>query len=187
MNPRGLRRRLARRLADLERRDPDGAVAGWRWMWHALERSSSSVWRLRLRFAVLVLGDAALLAGWWVARAPRVLVRRSPAGAAAVLMALGLGLGAWWIQARSYPPRIPLARIEVERDRIRFEGQWMSLSDFRSVVDHYRINVAHVRLDPDARTGWVVAVQNALVQSKAGPIRVRFSGWTGPTGPPTRR
>lgn len=187
MSPVPIRTRLARRLDDFERRDPDGAVAGWRWMWRALERSSSSVWRLRLRFATLVACDVALLAGWWALRTPRVLVRRSPGAAAALMVAVALGLGAWWMHRHPYTPRIPLARIEVEDPRIRFEGQWMSLDDFRTVVDRTRITVAHVRLDPDARAGFVDAVQEALVGSTNGPIRVRFAGWTGAAGPATRR
>lgn len=186
MTPGPIRARLARRLDALERRDPDGTVAAWRWMWRALERSSSSVWRLRVRFALLVASDAALLAGWWVARAPRMVLRRSPA-AAALAVALGLTVGGWWINARPYAPRIPLAHIEIDHERIRFQGQWMTLDDLRDVVDHYRINVAHVRLDPDARYGFVDAVQKALAQAQTGQIRVRFATWTDPSRPPTRR
>ncbi len=187
MNARGLSRRLARRLDDLERRDPDGAVAGWRWMWRALERSSSSVWRLRLRFAVLVLGDAALLAGWWTLRSPRILIGRSPARATALALALGLGLGALWLNERPYAPRIALARIDVEPGIVRVQGQAMGLDDLQLVVDHYRIAVAQVRVDPDTPAGFVDAVQQVLARSETGPRRIRFAGWTRDEGPPTRR
>ncbi len=170
---RSLRSRFARRLAEIERERPDGAISTWRWMWRALERSSSSPWRLRARFGLLVAWDAATLAAWYLTRMLGRIARRPRAGMAAVAVVAALSGLALWVHEQPHRPRMPVAEIAIAANGVlTVQGQAMSLDDFEHVADHYRISVAQVTVAPDAKMGLVHDVTNVLTTSQANRVRI---------------
>lgn len=164
---------LHRRLVQMERAEPDGAVAGWRWMWRALERSSSSVWRLRLRFTARVVADLALLGVWWCLRPISLLRRGSPRRAILTAATLALVCGFLWMEEQRAGPRLPYAHLEVHASGLlTFSGQKIRTRELSLIVDHYRISVLDISLDDDVSAGTAFAVQDILVD--AGIPRVKF-------------
>lgn len=157
---------------------PDGALSTWRWMWRALERSSSSRWRLRMRFAAHVAGDAVLLAAWYVTRLPRRLARSPKARVAVVAVGVAVSGFAVWVHNQPHRARWPVAKIEIAANGIlTVQGQAMSLEDFRTVTDHYRINVAQVTMAPDAAYRLVVPVIDALKAARTPRIVLNSQRW----------
>lgn len=173
-----LRRRVETRLRELERRDPDGTIATWRWMWRTLTRTSRSPWRLRLRFTAMMIGDAALLAAWWLFRSPLVVARQAPAKGVAAVVGIAAISGLLWIDTRDHSPRLDLADIRLEGEAIQLMGQRVSLDDLRRIAEARRIGIAHIHIAPEVTTGQVMAVQTVLSETIPGPARIRFSEWT---------
>lgn len=168
-----LRSRMETRIAELERNDPDGTVATWRWMWRALTRSSRSPWRLRLRFTAMVLWDAALLAGWWVFRAPLALARRSPA------VVVGLTVGATavaallWVSTRHHAPWPAEAEIRLEGASIELMGQRASLDDLRHAAESGKMTGASILIvNKEVSTRQVLDVIGAVTEGVVRPRRV---------------
>lgn len=163
-----------RRLAEMERAEPDGAVATWRWMWRALERTSSSVWRLRLRFTIRVVIDLALLGVWWCLRPLSFLRRGSPRRAVVVTAGvLGLLCALLWLDDQRAGPRLPHAHLEIHASGLlTFAGQTIRTRELRLIVDHYRIGVLDIAMDDDVSVGTAHAVQGIL--ANAGIAEVKF-------------
>lgn len=175
-----------RRLAEMERAEPDGAVATWRWMWRALERNSSSVWRLRLCFTLRVVIDLVLLGVWWCLR-PLSLVRRGPPRrAVATAGILGLSCAFLLVADQRAGPRLPYAHLEVHASGfLTFAGQKIRTRELQLIVDHYRIGVLDISLDGDVPVGTAVAVQDILTD--AGIAEVKFRMMEGEEEVRTRR
>lgn len=168
------RSRMETRIAELERNDPDGTVATWRWMWRALTRSSRSPWRLRLRFTAMVLWDAALLGGWWVFRAPLRRARLAPARAVGLTAGLVAATGLFWVNSLDYTPWTAAADIRLQGGEIELSGQRVSLDDLRQVAERGEIGVANIRVAPEVTVRQLIDVQEALAAGSAGPDRVRI-------------
>lgn len=169
-----LRSRVETRLRELERTDPDGTVATWRWMWRALTRSSRSPWRLRLRFTAMVLWDAALLAGWWAFRAPLRRARRAPARTIGLTAGIVAATTLFWVNSLDYTPWTSAANIRLQGDAIELSGQRVSLDDLRQVAATGEIGVANIRVSPEVTVRQLMNVQDALAAGSAGPDRVRI-------------
>lgn len=167
---------LHRRLDEMERSEPDGAVATWRWMWRALERSSTSVWRLRLRFATRVVADMVLLAVWWCLRPLSLLRRGSPRRAVVTAGVLGMLCGFLWLEERRAGPRLPYAHLEVHASGIlTFAGQRIRTHELQGTVDHYRISVLDLSLHGDVSVGTVVHVQEILASAGIPRVKLRMN------------
>lgn len=168
---------LHRRLDELERAEPDGAVATWRWMWRALERTSTSVWRLRVRFTTRVVADLALLGVWWCLRPLSLLRRGSPRRAVFTAGALALLCGLLWLEERRAGPRLPYASLEVHASGLlTFSGQTIRTEELQLIVDHYRISVLDLSVDGDVSYRTMDAVQKTLAEAGIPRVKVRMTG-----------
>ncbi len=173
---RGVLRQAAERIGDrlriLERDRPDNPIAVYRWLWRALERSSPSPVRLRIRFAMLLVQDALLLLVWGILRPFRS--HRSVSlwvTAAALLVAVA------WPLSIPDPVEMPEGSAEVAASGrqigharmavlasglVRFEDELMTASELRHVVRFFVVRSVSVSVDSTTTVGAVAEVADLL-------------------------
>lgn len=162
--------RLESALEKSRRRNPDGALATYAWMWRVLVRSSGSSVGLYARFVRIVSIDLILLGGWAICQPLRHLLARRRGRitvGASVAMAAVLVV---FLSRPTTPAPTPWSgapTIELHSNGLlRFEGQLVRDDDVRKIVDHYGVREASVTFDKAATASRVVQVTELL--SSAG-------------------